>query len=149
MNYKTLIIVILIAGFSIIGSSVYVGINKRDAVVEENPYDAGLKFDETLRKQAELGWRVEFPHTFKTGDRRIEFKVFDKNNSSIKDASVELHLNRLGNAEVKKYKCINTKNGQYTADVKLDASGYWEVRVRVEHLNNSMRFDDRIYVQQD
>lgn len=149
MNYKTLIIAILIAGFSIIGLSVYIGINKRDAVVEENPYYAGLKFDETMRKQAELGWRVKFPHTFKAGDRRIEFKVFDKNNSSIKDASVELRLNRLGNAKVKKYECLNSKNGQYAADVKLDAPGYWEVRVRVEHLNNSIHFDDRIYVQQD
>jgi len=147
MNYKILIIVILIVGLGVIGSTIYIGISKRDVVVEEEPYEAGLMFDDTLRKEAELGWKVEFPHTFKIGDRKIEFKVFDKDNQSIKDASVELNLNRLGTAVVKKYKCTNTKDGQYTVNVNLNAIGYWDMRIKIKYLNNLMTFDDRIYVE--
>ncbi len=147
MKYKVLILIVLITGLSIIGASIYIGIDKRDAEVEENAYDTGIKFDETLKRQAELGWRIEIPHTFKSGDNQIMVGVFDKNGSSIKDAFVELQFNRLGSADIKKYRCNGNGNGQYTAVVKLDNSGYWDVRANVAHLKDSMRFDDKVYVQ--
>ncbi|MGD0280813.1 MAG: FixH family protein [Dissulfurispiraceae bacterium] len=146
-NYKTLIVGILIGGFVIIGASIYIGIQKRDVVVEENPYDAGIEYEHALKIKAELGWQVKFPEALMKGERQLVVTVNDKNGKAIKDASIKLQLNRLGYPELQEYKLSGNGNGQYTAMVKLDAAGYWDVSAYVENARDSVRYDDRIYVQ--
>ncbi|MBZ0155575.1 MAG: FixH family protein [Alphaproteobacteria bacterium] len=146
MNYKVLVAVILIAGIASVGASIYIGIQKRDMVVEENPYDAGLAYDETKKKEEQLGWRVVFPSSLKAGESAFQLDVYDKEGRGIDDASVELHLNRLGDPQVRTYRCRNAGKGRYMAVVRLDLPGYWDIRARVERGRDSMRFEGRIPV---
>ena len=147
INYKTLIVGILAGGFAIIGASVYIGIEKRDVVVEENPYDAGIGFEHAMKRKAELGWQVKFPGVLKKGESELVVTVNDKDGKAIKDAAVELQLNRLGTPELKEYKLSGNGGGQYTAMVKLDEAGYWDVSAHVASAHEVVRYDDRIHVQ--
>lgn len=147
MNFKTLVIAILTMGFVIIGASVYIGYERRDVVVEDNPYDAGIEFEHSLKRKAELGWQVKFPYALKKGADQLVVTVSDKDGKDIDNASIKLLVNRLGYPEVTEYKLSGNGHGQYTAMVKLDAAGYWDVSAYVERAHDSVRFDQRIQAQ--
>jgi nitrogen fixation protein FixH len=147
MNYKALITGILIGGLCITGASIYVGIGKRDVEVEENAYDAGLRYDEMIKKKEALGWKIEVPKTLKVGDQRLDVGLFDSNGRGIPDATVELRLYRRGGNSIRKYRCTVRGSGHYSAMIQLDTPGYWDVREEVERAGDSVRFDNTIYVQ--
>jgi len=151
MNYRFLVIGILLGGFIIIGASVYIGHAVIDTEVVDNAYESGLKFDETLKRQKELGWTVELPrmlHVGKTDSAEVTVSVKDRTGMALKDAMVERVLNRMGSRNIRTYKCTGGKEGLYATQVNFDATGYWEAKVRVAHLNDSLIFDDKINVVQ-
>ena len=145
MNYKALIIGIFIAAMSIIGASIAIGISSRDVEVEDNAYEAGLHFDQTSRRKAELAWQVTMPRSLKTGNAVIPIDVVDRTGAMLHDAEVVLELDRRGGHEVHAYRCTGDK--RYLASVQLDTPGYWDARVQVTRGNDSVRFEDAIYVQ--
>ncbi len=145
MNYKLLIIGIFVAALSIIGASLAIGISMRDVEVEDNAYEAGLHFDQACKQQAALGWRVDLPREIKSGNPAIPIDVLDRRGGPIRDAEVVLELSRRGGHDVQAYRC--TGDGRYWADVSVTASGYWDARIRVTRQNDSLRFEDTIYVQ--
>lgn len=147
MNYKTLIMAILLGGIGIIAASVAVGIAVRDGEVEENAYEAGLRFDATMKRETELGWRVELPRSVRSGSVVIPVDVLDRNGSGVRDATVNIELGRMGGHETRTYPCSSIGIGRYVADVKLDTPGYWEANVRVAKKSDSIRFNEKIYVQ--
>jgi nitrogen fixation protein FixH len=151
MNYKLLIITILIAGFGIVGASVYVGYALRDGEVVDNAYEAGIKFDEATKKQAQLGWQVELPRTMSTAKEDVTIMtvlVKERDGKGLTDATVLLELNRMGNRIVRTYQCSGGSNGRYTASVVFDEPGYWETRVHVARRGDSLTFDDNINIVQ-
>lgn len=146
MNYKALIIGVLLGGFVIVGVSIYIGIAKRDVEVEDNAYEAGLKYDAVNKREAELGWRVELPRSIKSGAGVLAVKVVDGNGTPVTGAAVNLQLHRMGDHQVKSYQCASSE-GRYTAAVNLISPGYWEAMVRVDHQNDSQHFNNTFYVQ--
>lgn len=147
MKYKFLIASILLIGIFIIASSIVIGIAKRDAVVEDDPYDAGLMFDEKLKRYAELGWRVEIPHSVKAGDNELIVRVMDKHDSPIEGAVVEYVVNKCADAHTMKYRCDYAGGGYYQAAVNLTDTSCVEVKVNVKHDGNVLSFDNKVYVE--
>lgn len=147
MNYKILIIGILIGGLSIIGASIYVGIQKRDVEVEDNAYNAGLKYDETMKMKERLGWTIELPKTMTSGAAQLRMRLLDGKGAGIEGATVELFINKRGEHTVYKSKCVGSGNGLYTAAVRLNTPGCWEVRAEAARSGDTLRFDNTIYVQ--
>jgi len=146
MNYKTLIIGVLLGGFIIVGVSIYIGIAKRDVEVEDNAYEAGLKYEAVTKRKTELGWRVELPRSVKSGAGELAVKVLDAKGDSVTGATVQLRIHRLGDPRVRSYQCSNSE-GRYTTAVNLDSPGYWEAMVQVDHQNDTQHFNNTIYVQ--
>ncbi|MBF0557604.1 MAG: FixH family protein [Nitrospirae bacterium] len=146
INYKTLVISLLIAGMASVAIVVYVGIEKRDVVVEENPYDAGKEFEFGLKRKAELGWQVTFPGTLNRGDSQMVVTVRDRQGRPINDAAIDIRLNRLGSPQVADYRLTGRGDGQYTAAVNAGGSGYWDATAHVKLNRDVVRYDARIYV---
>jgi nitrogen fixation protein FixH len=147
MKYKLLIGLIMFAGFSIIGASIIVGIDRRDVTVEENPYEAGLKFDERLKKYAELGWRVEFPQSIRADENLLKIGVFDKQGRAVEDASVECMINKCGDSMMKRYKCMHMDNGYYQSIVSLEDAICMEVKANVSRANDTLSYTNKVYIE--
>lgn len=146
MNYKALIIGVLLGGFVIVGVSIYIGIVKRDVEIEDNAYEAGLKYDSVNKRQAELGWRVELPRNVKSGSGVLAVKVVDAKGAAVTGAVVNLRLHRMGDPRVRSYSCA-AGDGRYTVAVNLDSPGYWEAMVRVDRRDDSQHFNNTFFVQ--
>jgi nitrogen fixation protein FixH len=149
MNYRYLIIGVLIVGLVIIGSSVYIGYAVRDVEVVDNAYEAGLKFDEIAKKRSELGWNVELPRTIrvqKATSSVVTVSVTDRVGAALRGATVDLELNRMGSREVRTYRCNVGKEGRYSAPVVFNKTGYWEARVHIARSGDSLVFDEQIDV---
>jgi len=146
MNYKALIIGVLLGGFVIVGVSIYIGIAKRDVEVEDNAYEAGLKYDAVNKRETELGWRVELPRNVKSGSGVLAVKVVDAKGAAVTGAAVNLRLHRMGDSRVQSYRCAASE-GRYTVAVNLDSPGYWEAMVRVDRQDDSQHFNNTFFVQ--
>ncbi|MCC6345553.1 MAG: FixH family protein [Nitrospirales bacterium] len=126
---------------------IYVGVQKRDTVVEEHPYDAGLAYDERREREEKLGWKVVFPSSLTTGESVFQLDLLDREGRDIDDATVEVRLNRLGDSQGRTYRCENSGKGHYTAAVRLELPGYWDVSARVERTRDFLSFEGRIPVR--
>jgi nitrogen fixation protein FixH len=149
MNYRFIIIGILFGGFIIIGSSVYIGYALRDGDVVDNAYEAGLRFDEQARKRQELGWVLELPRTVlrqKEGPTAVKIYLKDRTGAVLRDATVQIDMNRMGSRIVSSYRCAAGGDGGYETEMHLDATGYWEARVRADRFGDSLVFDDQFNV---
>lgn len=147
MKYKLLIGLIMSIGFSIIGASIIIGIERRDVTVEENPYEAGLKFDEQLKKYVELGWRVEFPHSIRADENRLRIGIFDKQGRAVEDATVECIINKCGDSMMKHYKCTYMGKGYYQTIVSLDNAICMEVKANVSRANDTLSYTNKVYIE--
>ena len=147
ISYKTLVVSLLLMGMASIAAVIYLGIEKRDVVVEDNPYDAGTEFESALKRKAELGWEVTFPDSLDRGDSRMAVTLRDRRGRAINDATVSLRLNRLGSPNVEDYRLGGNGDGQYEADVHLEEAGYWDVSARVRRGADIVRFDGRVRVR--
>lgn len=145
--YRILIALILFAGFCIIALSIIVGISHRDVVVEDDPYEAGLRFDRTLKKHMELGWKLQIPPSAREGNNSLVATILDKDGRAIDGADVELLVNRMGSPRIDRYKALNIGNGKYQASVVFNDTGYWEVKARVFVASDTISFDNKIYVK--
>ena len=137
----------MFVGFSIIGMTIIVSIEKRDVTVEENPYEAGLKFDEQLKKYAELGWKVEFPQSIRADENRLRIGIFDKQGKAVEDASVECIINKCGDSSMKHYKCTYMDNGYYQTIVSLDNATCIEVTANVSRANDTVSYTNKVYIE--
>jgi len=147
MKYKFLIASILLTGISIIALSIVIGIRKRDIVVEDHPYDAGLVFDEKLKRYAELGWRVEVPHSIKAIDNELMVRILDKQDRPVESAIVEYIVNRCSDTHRVKYRTDYSGNGYYKTRLNLIDTSCIEIRVNVEKNRNVLSFDNTVYVE--
>lgn len=147
MNYNKLIIGILIGGLLIVGVSIYAGIAARDVEVEDNAYEAGLRYDQTRKREAELGWCVSMPRSIRTGKASIPVDVIDRASAPIRDAAVEVELSRRGGHQARTYRCSGSGDGRYKVAAKFDEPGYWDARVRVTRQGDSLRFEKTMHVQ--
>lgn len=147
MMYKILIGLIMFVGMGIIALSIAVGVLHRDVVVEDDPYEAGLRFDRTLKRQMELGWKLKVPLSVREDDKRFVATISDRDGRAVDGAAVELLVNRMGSPRIERYKAMNIGNGKYQAAVVFNGTGYWEVKARVILASDTIVFDNKVYVE--
>ncbi len=147
MNYKLLIIGVLIAGLGIISASIYIGYSVRDVDVVDNAYEAGLKFDVSRHEKERLGWRVKVPVSLATDKHMLTIELTDNKGIGIPDAEVSLAMNRMGDRPVTTYQCRTEGNGRYRAPV-VEAPGYYEVQVQARRGTDSVTFDESLDIVQ-
>lgn len=145
MNYKILISVIAGLGFVIMAGLVWASILMRDVTVVEHPYDAGLNYDATQKKYAELGWKVVAPASA-AKDGPLSITVYDGNGAPLDNATVEFMLNRIGSPDVKKYRATQGGQGRYGVTAAITSKGYWELRVNVSHGKDTLSYDRKIRI---
>ncbi len=141
-----MIAIVLFAGLGIVAASVWMGVEKRDVQVEENPYDAGLQYDEKLKKYEELGWKIEIPKEIRSGERWLAVGLFDKYGRPLKDAQMECLISTHGRPDQARTSCTHRGEGFYQCAVKPGASGYLNVRVTADRASDTMRFDNIVIV---
>lgn len=144
MNYKILISVILVAGITIIAYSVSIGIMKRDIVVEESPYDAGLAYEDTMRRYATLGWTADIPGEMPAGTRQLKVSLFDRDKKPIEDATMECLVNENAQHTSRRVSCASSGRGLYQCDFDLNSPGYRDVRIKVSRAADEMIFHKQI-----
>ncbi|MCL4456137.1 MAG: FixH family protein [Nitrospirae bacterium] len=147
MMYKTLIGLVMLAGMGVIALSIVVGVSHRDAVVEDDPYEAGLRFDRTLKRQMELGWKLKVPPFVREGNNRLVASISDRDGRAVDVAAVELLVSRMGSPRIDRYNALNIGNGRYQAAVVFNGTGYWEVKARVIAVSDTIVFDNKVYVE--
>jgi nitrogen fixation protein FixH len=149
MNYKFLLIAVVLVGFIIIGASLYAGFSGRDAEVTENAYEDGLRFEERMKKERELGWKAELPRLIRASGAdpvAVTILVTDRTGAALTDATVELSVNRMGSRKAKTYQCTGDLDGRYTAPIAFEETGVWEARVRVVRKGEALVLDDQISI---
>ena len=128
-------------------ASVSIGIMKRDIQVEDSPYEAGLRYDETLRRYAKLGWKVDLPKEAKAGEKMLNIRLLDGKGRPIEDAGVNCLINRCELSDVVSTTCGHTVDGYYKCPVDFDGPGCRDVRVNVGRAADNMVFDEKIIVE--
>jgi nitrogen fixation protein FixH len=145
MNYKILVAGVLLCGMLIVAVSIGAAINVRDREVVTNAYEAGLAFDQTRKREAELGWKLTMPDTAGTGNRTVALEVLDRRGLRVDGAAVQLELVRVGAHDGRTYQAENTA-GLYVANVFFDKPGCWDVQVQVSRGGDSLRFERRLQI---
>lgn len=144
MRYKLLIFLILLTGVLAIASVIMIGMARRDLIVEEHPYEAGLEFDNRLKRYAELGWDIE---SLYIKDNMLVMRIIDKHQRPIENALVNSIVNRCADNHTTNYGCINRGNGYYHARIDTKDAGCIEVKVNVIYKGNMMSFDRTINIE--
>ncbi len=145
MNYKILIYSVMFVGFAIMTGLVWTSMVMRDVTVVEHPYEAGIAYDATQKRYAELGWKVISPVSANK-DGQLNVSVYDRNGTAMDNATVEFMLNRIGNPDIKKYRAERTEHGMYSVHADFSSKGYWELRVNVTQGKDTLSYDSKIKI---
>ena len=145
MNYKFLVSLVMVGGFVIMAGLVRTSILMRDVTVVEHPYEAGISYDATQKRYAELGWRVITPASADK-DGLLNVTVYDRNGAAMDNAVVEFMLNRIGSPDMKKYRAEHTEHGTYGVHADFSSKGYWELRVNITQGKDTLSYDSKIQI---
>ena len=148
---RTVIIIICIFAVAATLGTIVVGIQSFDGVVVENPYEAGLAWDETHQNKAVLGWNVTLENgLFKTGKNDLFLKVLDRNGRQLENATVSVTTSRPSTRFYDRtYPAIRTPEGGFQTSLELPLFGSWDLRIEVNHAKDRCSFNKRIYAEQE
>jgi len=147
---KTLLIMVVSIGLLVIVLSIIIGIRSFDGMVAQNPYERGLKWDETNKKKRELGLAIEIKNTnIHTGENNILFKIYRNNGSLYLSPSIRVFITRPStnryDAEVVAQKI---KEGLYKAKINFPVYGYWYLVIKPEDYREAVEFKKEIFVEE-
>jgi len=146
---SVIIIISILVVIATIGT-IAVGMKIFDGVVVENPYDAGLAWDETRQNKAALGWSVFLRNSlFRTGRNELTLETLDRNGRQLKNAVVQVTVSRPSTlAYDKTYLAIKTLDGKFRVDVDFPLFGSWDLKIAVSSDKDRCSFTNRIYAEQ-
>jgi nitrogen fixation protein FixH len=127
---------VMLLGMSVTigGISVYFATNDPSFAVEEDYYQKGLEWDQTMaqkRVNNELGWKVR-PSVV---EGQLQVKVTDANDLPVGGGQLEYVVFHNARAGIKlKGEAVDSSElaGVYTADLDFDRAGTWVVRYRIQ-----------------
>lgn len=141
MRYKILILLVLITGIMAIALAIVIGITKRDLLVEEHPYEAGLEFDKRIKEYANLGWDIE---TIRINEDKLIIRLMDRQKRPLENASVECLVNKCGDTRRGNYRCSYRDKGLYECPIDTADASCIDVKVDARVGNNTMIFDRKV-----
>jgi nitrogen fixation protein FixH len=147
---RTIIVIISVIAITATAGTIVVGIKSFDGVVVENPYEAGLAWDETHQNKVALGWNVTIQNgLFRTGKNELSLEALDRNGRQIENATVSVTTSRPSTRTYDKtYRAVRTPDGRFQASVDLPLFGAWDIRVEVNRDKDHCSFNKRIYAEQ-
>ncbi|MFN3395882.1 MAG: FixH family protein [Thermodesulfovibrionales bacterium] len=140
-----MIFLVLIAGVAAIMLAIAIGIVRRDLIVEDHPYEAGLEFDNRLKKYAELGWKLE---RLDIKDNKLIVRLIDRDRRPLEKASVEAVVNKCADIKRRYYGCSYRDEGYYQCPVDIKNINCIEVKVNVLANNDTMIFERKLIMGQ-
>jgi nitrogen fixation protein FixH len=148
---KTLITIAVIAAIAAVAGSVVVGMKSFDGTVTEHPYEAGLVWDDILRKEAELGWAVDISKgPYFTGHSEIIIDVQDNDGSPLQNAALLVMAGRVETSAYDQYSdTVKIREGLYRVKVTFPIYGYWVITIEVTQGDNTLSFKKRIFVEKE
>lgn len=139
-------VVLAINGFFIIKS-----ITSFDGLVEDNYYEKGLKYDETIRRNQRLGWDIELYFTgINTGAQNIaKVVILDSKGKPVEGASVHITLKRPATSRYDRDFGLVSSGYAYHGAVTVPAIGIWDFAVRAERGSDRLEKTFRVRAKAD
>lgn len=147
---RTVIIIISIIAIAATIGTIAVGMRIFDGIVVENPYEAGLAWDETHRNETALGWSVALKNGFfQTGRNELSLEALDRNGRQLKNAVVSVTTSRPSTrAYDKAYRAARAPDGKFVSSIDLPLLGFWDLKISVGRDKDRCSFTNRIYAEQ-
>ncbi len=128
-------VVLLSMSLIIGGITVYFAVNDPSFAVEEDYYQRGLDWDQTMaqkRLNQQLGWQIQAAVV----KGQLQLEITDAELQPLADADVDyvvFHNARAAQQLEGKATTTPQTLGFYSADVNFDRAGKWVVRYRIQH----------------
>lgn len=156
-NKKSKIPYIFFAFFAVIflvnGIFIYVAKKSWRGVVEENSYQKGLQYNDTIKnfeKQQQLGWKVDFKHQrISEKSLRIFLKISDKNSRIINDAVVNLLFKRptQDGYDFTSQAFYSSSQKLYLVEADFPFLGQWDVEIFVKKDGDEFKMKQRLDIE--
>lgn len=148
---RMVIVIVSIIGLSAVAGAIVIGQLSRDAVVVEQPYETGLKWDEMRREREELGWSLNMKDEPRSmGANTIVFTVLGADGLPLELAASEVTVwaSRPAGSAPDVSARLNMLGGPLmAASLALPQVGLWDINVRVSHGGRSMSLVKRVYAE--
>lgn len=136
--WPAMIVGLLVMNATIVATTVYFAVTDRSAAIEPDYYARALRFDETIAQRATnagLGWTAAPSLVAGPSGQGVQLAVdlADRDGAALAGARVRAEL--FSNLRASQRQCISLTPrgaGRYAAPVRIDRSGIWQVRLRVE-----------------
>ena len=146
---RTVIIIISFIAIAATTGTIIVGMNSFEGIVVENPYEAGLAWDEKHREKTDLGWIVTLRNSIlKTGRNELSIEALDRNGRQLENAVVSVTTSRPSTrAHDKTYPTMRTPDGKFQTSIDLPLFGSWDIDIEVIRNKDHCSFNSRIYAE--
>lgn len=143
---RPFIAIVAITVIAATAGTIYIGSTTFDGVVDDHPYEAGLAWDETARKQARLGWKLFIENDrIRQGTNEIVLRFIDRTGSPINGASVEITLSRPSTNEYDRtFRADPSGGGRYRAWITIPLEGRWDVKTKAHRAGESFTSVERV-----
>lgn len=143
---RSLIIIISIAVVALTIGTIIVGNRMFDGVVVERPYETGLSWDETKKRQAQLGWKVIIETArLKQGGNELILRLTDREGAALNNASVSVTVSRPSSkAYDQTYRAAALGGGRYRATISLPLIGLWDLQTEITRANDLFTATERV-----
>ncbi len=118
---------------------IYTALKSDDGLVDKDYYAKGILYNKTLEDEATLGWQISLAFGKTSGEvlkgeasNDIAVKVLDKDNSSLKDATVRVVLMRPATDSYDKEFPLEFNGALHKGGLFIPLSGFWDIKVIVE-----------------
>ncbi len=130
-RHTTAISLAAAAALGAIAATIWVGSRVREETVVAQPYEEGLQYDREHHARASLGWTVEVEGAPAPGAAGLTFTVRDRRGAPVEGA-VTITAGRPDTGRGQwTVEAVPAGAGAYRADLRLPASGPWELRFDV------------------
>jgi nitrogen fixation protein FixH len=142
---RFIMMVVLVVFVATVGT-IYVGSRSFDGIVDDRPYEAGLAWDETQKRQARLGWRITFEAAaLKVGRNEVVLRLSDRNGHPLNGATVGITVSRPSTRDYDRTYVANPiGGGRYQASLAVPLIGWWDLRTVVTRGSDSYTAIERI-----
>lgn len=136
--WPAMIIGLLAMNATIVATTVYFAVTDRSEAIEPDYYARALRFDETIAQRATntgLGWTAEPSLVASPGGQGAQLAVELADREGVALAGASVHAELFSNLRASQRQSVSltpSGAGRYTAPVRIDRSGIWQVRLRVE-----------------
>lgn len=142
-----LISFILFFGLIIAVNSVFIyyALDSHPGIITENPYEKGLKFDETLNK-AKNQPKIENSVNYENGV--LAWILKDTDGSPIDKANVTVKMLRpVEDGHDKVFTLEHVGNGRYEAKLDLQYKGSWQAQLKAQWNNKEFQTQESLTIR--